>query len=99
MNQQTRLGIAESGVSVWLKADLDLLMQRVAKKPSRPLLQNPDPRAVMARLMEQRYPVYAAADITIVTRDERREIIAAEVVEALKAKLATPESVPERNPI
>ena len=102
MNQQTRLGIAERGVSVWLKADLDLLMQRVAKKPSRPLLQNPDPRAVMARLMEQRYPVYAAADITIQTRDERREIIASEVLDALMTKLAEPEFFPritqERNP-
>ena len=102
MNEQTRLGIAARGVSVWLKADLDLLMQRVAKKPSRPLLQNPDPRAVMARLMEQRYPVYAAADITIQTRDERREIIASEVLDALMTKLAEPEFFPritqERNP-
>jgi shikimate kinase len=97
MNEQTRLGIAARGVSVWLKADLDLLMQRVAKKPSRPLLQNPDPRAVMARLMEQRYPIYAAADITIKTRDERREVIAAEVVEALKAKLIASEFASERN--
>ncbi|MDN5926414.1 MAG: shikimate kinase [Hyphomicrobiales bacterium] len=98
MNQQTRLGIAGNGISVWLKADLDLLMQRVTKKPSRPLLQNPDPRAVMARLMEQRYPVYATADITIQTRDERRELIAAEVLEALKAKLIASEFASERNP-
>jgi shikimate kinase len=97
MNEQTRLGIAARGVSVWLKADHDLLMQRVAKKPSRPLLQNPDPRAVMARMMEQRYPIYAAADITIKTRDERREVIAAEVVEALKAKLIASEYASERN--
>jgi shikimate kinase len=97
MNQQTRLGVAERGVSVWLRADLDLLMQRVAKKPSRPLLKNPDPRAVMARLMEERYPVYATADITIVTRDERREIIAGEVLEALKVRLMAPVSAPERS--
>jgi shikimate kinase len=97
MNQQTRLGIAENGVSVWLKADLDLLMQRVAKKPSRPLLKNPDPRAVMARLMEQRYPVYATADITIQTRDERREIIASEVLAALKTRLTASEFASDRN--
>jgi shikimate kinase len=97
MNQQTRLGVAERGVSVWLRADLDLLMQRVAKKPSRPLLKNPDPRAVMTRLMEERYPVYATADITIVTRDERREIIAGEVLEALKVRLMAPVSAPERS--
>jgi shikimate kinase len=97
MNEQTRLGVAERGVSVWLRADLDLLMQRVAKKPSRPLLRNPDPRAVMARLMEERYPVYATADITIVTRDERREIIAGEVLEALKVRLTVPGPAPERS--
>jgi len=96
MNAQTRQGVAERGVSIWLKADLDLLMQRVAKKPSRPLLQNPDPRAVMARLMEERYPIYATADITIQTRDERREIIATEVLEALKTRLAAPEFAPDR---
>jgi shikimate kinase len=98
MNEQTRQGIAERGISVWLKADLDLLMQRVAKKPNRPLLRNADPRAVMARLMEQRYPVYATADITIQTRDERREVIAAEVVEALKAWLCAPAFASERSP-
>jgi shikimate kinase len=97
MNEQTRRGIAERGVSVWLRADLDLLMQRVAKKPSRPLLQNPDPRAVMARLMEERYPIYATADIAIQTRDERREIIAGEVLEALKARLVESEPAPERS--
>jgi shikimate kinase len=98
MNEQTRRGIAEHGVSVWLKADLDLLMQRVAKKPNRPLLRNPDPRAVMMRLMEERYPVYAAADIAIQTRDERREVIAAEVLTALKAKLCASEFALQRSP-
>ena len=97
MNEQTRRGIAEHGVSVWLKADLDLLMQRVAKKPNRPLLRNPDPRAVMMRLMEERYPVYAAADIAIQTLDERREVIAAEVLNALKAKLCASEFVLQRS--
>jgi shikimate kinase len=97
MNAQTRQGVAERGVSVWLKADLDLLMQRVAKKPSRPLLQNPDPRAVMARLMEERYPIYATADITIQTRDERREIIASEVLAALKTRLTASEFASDRN--
>lgn len=88
MNEQTRENIAECGVSVWLSADLDLLMERVAKRRNRPLLKTPDPRAVMARLMEQRYPVYARADVTVRTRDDKREIIAAEVIEAVAARLA-----------
>lgn len=84
MNAQTREEIAAHGVSVWLKADLDLLMERVSKKQNRPLLKNPDPRGVLERLMGERYPVYAGANITVQTRDDRKEIIAAEVIEALE---------------
>jgi shikimate kinase len=84
MNAQTRGEIASHGVTVWLKAELDLLMERVSKKQNRPLLKNPDPRGVLERLMGERYPVYATADITVQTRDERKEVIAAEVIEALQ---------------
>jgi shikimate kinase len=83
MNVQTREAIASHGVSVWLKAELDLLMDRVSKKQNRPLLKSPDPRAVLERLMAERYPVYAMADVAVSTRDDRKEVIAAEVVEAL----------------
>ena len=85
MNAQTREMIAAYGVAVWLKADLDLLMERVSKKQNRPLLKNDNPRAVLQNLMTERYPVYATADVTVATRDERKEVIAAEVVEALAA--------------
>ncbi|MDP3895955.1 MAG: shikimate kinase [Mesorhizobium sp.] len=88
MNAHARSAIAEHGISVWLKADIDTLMLRVAKKPNRPLLKNPDPRAVMERLMAERYPVYALADITVQTRDARRELITEEVLESLAAHLA-----------
>lgn len=84
MNAQTREAIAAHGVSVWLKADLDLLMERVSKKQNRPLLKDPDPRGVLERLMGERYPVYAEAHITVETRDDRKETIAAEVIEALE---------------
>lgn len=83
MNAQTREAIASHGVSVWLKADLDLLMERVSKKQNRPLLKTSDPRATLQKLMEDRYPTYALADITVPTRDERKEVIAEEVVAAL----------------
>lgn len=89
MNDHTREAIASSAVSVWLKADLDLLMERVSKKQNRPLLKNDDPRAVLERLMNERYPVYALADLTVVTRDERKEVIAAEVIEALDRHLSS----------
>lgn len=87
MNERTRAAVAVGGVSVWLKADLDTLMERVVKKQNRPLLKNADPRAVMQRLMAARHPVYALADVTVNTRDDRKEVIAAEVIEALGALL------------
>ena len=88
MNDQTRRLIGRHGLSVWLKADLDILMDRVAKRQNRPLLKTADPRATMARLMDERYPVYALADVTVKTRDEKREIIADEVIETVATLLA-----------
>lgn len=88
MNPETRAAIAERGLSVWLKADVDTLLDRVSKKQNRPLLKNADPRAVLEKLMGERYPVYALADVTAPTRDERREVIAGEVIEALGRHLA-----------
>ncbi|MCC6205051.1 MAG: shikimate kinase [Hyphomicrobiales bacterium] len=88
MNEQTRSLIAGSAVSVWLKAEIDVLMDRVSKKQNRPLLKAPDPRTVMERLMTERYPVYATADVTVPTRDEKKEIISAEVINSLFDHLA-----------
>jgi shikimate kinase len=87
INTGIREMISQGSISVWLKADLDTLMERVAKRKNRPLLKAPDPRAVMQRLMDQRYPIYAEADVTVTTRDAHRDIIAAEVIEALDAFL------------
>lgn len=87
MNAETRMAIRQHGVSIWLRADLDTLMGRVAKKQNRPLLQTADPRGTMKRLMDERYPVYAEADVCVDTRDDRRETISAEVVGALAAKV------------
>jgi shikimate kinase len=93
MNGQTRAAIAEQGVSVWLKADLDTLMERVSKKQNRPLLKNPDPRGTLEKLMVERYPVYGLATLTVPTRDERKEVIAAEVIEALHRHFEQPASI------
>lgn len=88
MNEATRKVIAKAGIAVWLKADIDVLMERVSRKSNRPLLKTKDPRATMQQLVEQRYPVYGSADITVMSRDEKKDVMAAEVVEALSA-LAT----------
>jgi shikimate kinase len=87
MNEQTREAIAANGISVWLKADVDVLLERVSKKQNRPLLQNADPRGVLERLIAERHPVYAYADITVPTRDDRREVIAGEVIDAISRSL------------
>jgi shikimate kinase len=65
MDPATRRVITARGVSVWLRADLDVLFARVLRRTNRPLLKTPDPRAVLAELIDRRYPIYAEADITI----------------------------------
>lgn len=83
MNEETRQRIAEHGISIWLKADLDVLMRRVRKRSTRPLLQNPDPEGTMRRLMELRHPVYATADITIDSHEAPHDKVVTEVIKAL----------------
>ena len=88
INPQTRQLIRSHAVSIWLKADFDVLMRRVRKRPTRPLLQNPDPEGVMRRLMDQRYSIYAEADVTTESRDAPHEVIIAEILDALDGHLA-----------
>lgn len=83
MNEDTRRRIAKIGISVWLKADLDLLMSRVGRRDTRPLLRAPNPRGVMEKLIAERYPIYALADITIASRDVAHEVIVEEIIDAL----------------
>ena len=65
MDAATRGLIARRAVSIWLRAELDVLLARVARRSNRPLLQQRDPRAVLAELIERRHPIYAGADITL----------------------------------
>ena len=83
MNTETQAKIKERAVSVWLKADLPLLMKRVNRRSDRPLLSNGDARQTMERLMEQRYPVYASADLTVESRDVAHTAIVGDVLRAL----------------
>ena len=87
MNAETRGLLAGKAVTVWPKADLDTLMERVARRADRPLLKAADPRKVMRELMDRRYPVYAQADLTVTSRAVKREVIAAELVETLERHL------------
>src|SRR5579862_2416391 len=79
----TRRVIAARGVSVWLRADLDVLFARVSRRTNRPLLKTPDPRAVLAELIDRRYPIYAEADVTVDSGDGPPDATASRAIAAL----------------
>lgn len=87
MRAETREKIARCGIAVWLKADLPVLMQRVMRRNDRPLLRTSDPKATMRALMDERYPVYAQAELVIDSRDVPHDVIVGEIVAALARKL------------
>jgi len=89
MDERTRALIHERAISIWLRAELDLLMRRVSRRSDRPLLQVADPRHTLAELMAQRYPVYAEADITVDSADGPPEVTLDRVVAALGSFLAS----------
>jgi shikimate kinase len=84
MNADTRAAIRAKGVSVWLRADFDVLMKRIRRRNDRPMLKTDDPAATLRNLIELRYPVYAEADITVDSRDVLHEVIVDEILDALR---------------
>ena len=87
MDPQTRAAIRERAISLWLRADLDLMLRRVSRRNDRPLLQVADPRAKLQELIDQRYPVYADADITVDSMDGPPDATLERVMGALAAHL------------
>jgi shikimate kinase len=86
MDSETRALVGARAVSVWLRAALDVLVQRTAGRTHRPLLNRGDPRAILGRLIEQRYPVYAKADLVVDSLAEQsHEQMASRILEALQA--------------
>ncbi|MCO5733649.1 shikimate kinase [Rhizobium sp. SSA_523] len=85
INERTRACIQSGGLSVWLRADLDILWERVNKRNNRPLLKTANPRQTLEDLMTQRYPIYAQADLTVESQDIRKEAMAACVMQAVAA--------------
>jgi shikimate kinase len=83
INENTRSLIKEGGVSVWLKADLDVLWERVNKRDHRPLLKTENPKATLENLMNQRYPIYAEADLTVHSGNVRKEAMVNAVLSAV----------------
>jgi len=87
MNEDTRASIGAKGISVWLKADFDVLMRRIKRRSDRPLLKTEDPAATLKALIAARYPVYAAAELTIESREIPHETIVEEIIVGLRGRL------------
>jgi shikimate kinase len=86
-NGETRALIRAKGVSIWLKADFEVLMKRIKRRSDRPMLKTADPAATLHKLIADRYPVYAEADITVESRDVLHEVIVDEILVAFRAFL------------
>ncbi|QAY95312.1 3-dehydroquinate synthase [Methylovirgula ligni] len=89
MSEDTRARIKENGISIWLKADLDVLWRRVRKRGHRPLLHSADPEGVLKTLMEERYPIYAEADIAIISQEGPHDAVVEDLLATLQSYLGT----------
>jgi shikimate kinase len=87
MREETRDRIRRHAISIWLKADTEIIMRRVKRRADRPLLQTADPGGTITRLLEEREPFYQFADLTIWSRDVPHEKIVDECIEALHIRL------------
>jgi shikimate kinase len=83
MSEETRENIRRDGISVWVKADLPVLVRRVSKRSTRPLFEGRDPEVVMKELMAARQPIFETADIAVESRDVQHDVIVGEIIEAL----------------
>lgn len=89
MNADTRAAIRAKGISVWLRATLDVLNRRIKRRGDRPLLKSAaDPAETLRKLIEERDPVYAEADLTVESRDVPHETIVDEILEGLRSRIA-----------
>ena len=87
MDAETRALMRNHAITVWLRAELDVLYERVKKRTHRPLLRGGDPKEILERLMSQRYPVYAQADIVVESTAQPPDITTGQVLEALRRHL------------
>lgn len=88
MDPATRALLRERATTLWLRADIDLLLSRLARRNNRPLLKTGDPRAILERLIALRHPVYAEADITVDSVDGPPDVTLEKVLHALERHLA-----------
>jgi shikimate kinase len=94
INPDTRAAIAAKGISIWLKAEPDVLMKRIKRRQDRPLLRTADPAATLCKLLDEREPVYALADLTVQSREVTHDRIVDEIVGAIAGRIGAPCAVP-----
>ena len=94
VNPETRAVVKQTAISVWIKADFELLFARVSRRSNRPLLKTANPRETLMKLIEARYPIYAEADVTVVSRDVPQDQVASDVLDAVLAFLTANEEEP-----
>jgi len=87
MNADTRDAIRRKAISIWLKADFDLLFRRVRRRSDRPMLKTSDPAETLKRLLAERNPVYAEADAAVLSREVAHDVIVDEIVAAISDHL------------
>lgn len=83
VNERSRRQIKRGGLTIWLNAELDVLWERVNKRDTRPLLKTENPKQTLENLMRARYPIYAEADLTVLSRDVSKETMVEEVLTAV----------------
>jgi len=88
MDSETRTAISEKGISIWLRAELAVLLERVLRRNHRPLLKQGDPEQILLQLMAERDPVYGLADLTVSSNQGPHENVVEDIVEALQRHLA-----------
>ena len=87
VSPETRALVNAEAISIWLKAEADILFERVSRRSNRPLLKTANPRQTLEKLIAERYPIYADAHVTVLSRDVPQDVVAADVIEAVLAHL------------
>ncbi len=88
LSAKTRAEFANNGITMWLRAPVDLLLQRVSRRDNRPLLKTADPRGVLTRLLSERQAYYAEANLIFESRDGPHEAAVEEILSLLASYLA-----------
>ncbi|MEX0300099.1 MAG: shikimate kinase [Kordiimonas sp.] len=86
VNDETRALIKREGISIWLDADVNILVERTGRRDTRPLLKNGDPKEILTRLSAERAPYYAQADLKVVSGDGSHDHVVSAIIETLRER-------------